>query len=155
MGELSVRRNRNLTAPRYQGAGKAEKQTGAPQTRQTAGRAAATVSETLRELMGRVSQTERHLREGRRTLQSGEAALAEVQDGLGGMEELARRAAGEGAVDRGALQSELELLREEIERVAQNGIKEGLFQDGDAGDGLDALVDAVMEGLSALSLIHI
>lgn len=149
MGELSVRRNRNLTAPRYQGAGKAEKQTGAPQTRQTAGRAAATVSETLRELMGRVSQTERHLREGRRTLQSGEAALAEVQDGLGGMEELARRAAGEGAVDRGALQSELELLREEIERVAQNGIKEGLFQDGDAGDGLDALVDAVMEGLSA------
>lgn len=149
MGELSVRRNRNLAVPRYQGAGKAEKQAGVSQTRQTANRAAATVSETLRELMGRVSQAERHLREGRRTLQSGEAALAEVQDNLDGMEELARQAAGDGAVDRAALQESLELLREEIDRIAQDGVEAGLFQDGDAGDGLDALVDAVMEGLSA------
>ena len=149
MGELSVRRNRNLAVPRYQGTGKAEKQTGVLQTRQTANRAAATVSETLRELMGRVSQVERHLREGRRTLQSGEAALAEVQDDLGSMEELARQAAGDGAVDRAALQSELELLRDEIDRIAQDGVEAGLFQDGEAGDGLDALVDAVMEGLSA------
>ena len=151
MGELSIRRNRELSVPKYQRTGKAEKQAGVGQTQRAAetGRTADTVSETLRELMGRVSQAGRQLREGRRTLQSGEAALAEVEDSLGRMEELARQAAGDGEPDRAALQKELELLREEIDRIARSGVEAGLFQDGETGDGLDALVDAVMEGLSA------
>lgn len=149
MGELSVRRNRKITVPRYQGMGKAEKQAGAAKTQQTANRAAATVSETLRQLMTRVSQVERHVREGRRTLQAGEAALAEVADNLDQMEELAREATGDGEVDRAALQKSLELLRGEIDRIARDGAKAGLFQEGEAEDGLDAVVDAVMDGLSA------
>ena len=151
MGELSIRRNRELASARYQRMDKAEKQAATGQIRRTAGanRAAATVSETLRQLMTRVTQTERQYREGRRTLQSGEAALAEVEDNLGRMEELARQAAGDGGLDRAALQAELEQLRGEIERIAQNGVEAGLFQDGEAGEGLDALVDAVMDGLSA------
>ena len=150
MGELSVRRNRELAAPRYQGTGRAEKQAGASQARPAAGinKAAATVSETLRQLMGRATQAGRQVREGRRTLQQGEAALAEVEDNLGRMEKLARQAAGEGGVDRAALQAQLEQLRGEIDRIAQNGAQAGLFQDGESGDGLDALVEAVMDGLS-------
>ena len=65
------------------------------------------------------------------------------------MEELAQRSADGGQLDRNALQKELDRLRGEIDRVAQQGVKAGLFQDGDGIDGLDALVDAVMEGLSA------
>ena len=151
MGELSVRRNRELAVSRYQGTNKTEKQTAAGQTRQTTNpnRAAATVSETLRQLMSRVTQAGRQAREGRRTLRSGEAALAEVEDNLGRMEELARQAAGDSRLNRAVLQAELEQLRGEIDRIAQNGVDAGLFQDGEAADGLDALVDAVMDGLSA------
>ncbi len=148
MGELSVRRNRELSVPRYQKTAKAEKQAGVEQTRQATGanKAAATVSDTLRQLMGRITQVGRQVREGRRTLQSGEAALAEVEDNLGRMEELARQAAQDGEVDRSALQEGLEKLRGEIDRIAQNGVREGLFQDG---DGLDVLVDAALDSLSA------
>ena len=150
MGELSVlRRNREMAVPQYQKLGKTEKRSAAAGTQRTASRAAVTVSETLRQLMGRVSQADRQIREGRRTLQSGEAALAEVEDSLSRMEKLARQAAGDGKVDRGALQSSLEQIRGEIERIAQNGIKDGLFQDGGGWEGLDALVDAVMDGLGA------
>jgi len=147
MGELSIRRNREISVPRYQKAEKAEKQSGVGQAQKMmSAQKGDTVSETLRQLMGRVDEMGRHLREGRRTLQTGEAALAEVQGSLGRMEELARQAADVGAVDRGILQAELEHLKGEIGRIAQRGIKEGLFQDG---DGLDALVDAVLESLPA------
>ncbi|MDE6281847.1 MAG: hypothetical protein K2M15_08710, partial [Oscillospiraceae bacterium] len=151
MGELSIRRNRELAVSRYQRTDKTEKQAGTGQTQKAANpnRAAATVSETLRQLMARVTQAGRQAREGRRTLQSGEAARAEVEDNLGRMEELARQAAGDGRLDRAVLQAELEQLRGEIDRIAQDGVEAGLFQDGEAGDGLDALVDAVMDGLSA------
>lgn len=149
MGELSIRRNREISVPQYKKLGKTEKQTGTAQVQRPANqKAAATVSETLRQLMSRVTQTGRQAQEGRRTLRSGEAALAEVEDNLGKMEELAQKSAGEGSVDRGALQTELEQLRGEIDRIAQAGIKAGLFQDGEAGEELDALVDAIMEGLS-------
>ena len=152
MGELSVRRNRGLNLPRFEKAEKtekSEKQTGTARTRQTADRAAATVSQTLRQLMSRVDRTSRQVREGRSTLRSGEAALAEVEDRLGRMEELARLSAGENALDRAALQQELELLRSEVERIASDGVKAGLFQEGEEADGLDEIVDAVLEGLSA------
>ena len=149
MGELTIRRNREINLARYQGTGRAEKKSGTGQVqKQPAVRTAATVSETLRQLMSRVNRAEQHLREGRRTLQSGEAALAEVQDNLGRMEELSRQAAGEGAMDRAAMQSELELLRDQVEQNAQEGAQAGLFQDG-GDEAMDALVDAVMEGLAA------
>lgn len=148
MGELSVRRNRELAVPKYQKAAKTEKQSGPDQAKPAASpnRASATVSETLRQLMGRVTQAGRQAREGRRTLQSGEAALAEVEGNLGRMEELAQKAAGEGGVDRDTLQAELDKLRGEIDRIARNAVKAGLFQDG---DGLDALVDAALDSLAA------
>ena len=148
MGELSVRRNREMAVPKYQKSAKTEKQSGPEQARPAArsGRTSATVSETLRQLMGRITQAGRQAREGRRTLQSGEAALAEVEDNLGRMEELARQAAGDGGADRAHLQAQLEQLRGEIDRIAQNGVKAGLFQDG---DGLDALVDAALDSLAA------
>ena len=152
MGELSIRRNRGLNVPRFEKAEKtekSEKQAGADQVRRPAGRAAATVSQTLRQLMSRVDQADRQAREGRSTLRSGEAALAEVEDNLGRMEELARLSAGESAVDRAALQRELELLRSEVERIASDGVKAGLFQEGEAADGLDEIVDAVLDGLTA------
>ena len=56
MGELSIRRNRELNIPRFEKAEKTEKtakQSGTAQIRQPAGRAAATVSQTLRQLMSR------------------------------------------------------------------------------------------------------
>ena len=152
MSELSIRRNRGLNAPRFEKAEKtekSEKQSGTAQVRLPAGRAAATVSQTLRQLMSRVDQAGRQAREGRRALRSGEAALAEMEDGLGRMEELARLSAGEGMVDRAALQKELELLRSEVERIAQDGVKAGLFQEGEEADGLDEIVDAVLDGLAA------
>ena len=114
MGELNVRRNGILSIPRFQGTSKTEKQASTSQAQQTQGaqrptsQAAATVSATLRELMTRVDQLGRQLREGRQTLQKGEAALAEVGDNLGKMASLAQKAAGEGTVDRAALQAELE-----------------------------------------------
>ncbi|MCI8415152.1 MAG: hypothetical protein HFF00_05925 [Ruminiclostridium sp.] len=153
MGELNVRRNGVFSIPRFQGTGKTEKQGSTNQTQQTqqaqrpSSQAAATISETLRQLMTRVNQLERHLREGRQTLQKGEAALAEVGDNLGKMESLAREAAGSGTVDRAALQAELNQLRGEIDRIAQEGIKAGFFQAG-TGESTDALVDAILDSLN-------
>ena len=149
MSELSIRRNRGLNVPRFEKAEKSEKQSGTAQVRRPAGRAADTVSQTLRQLMSRVDQAGRQAREGRRALQSGEASLAEVEDKLSRMEELARLSAGEGVMDRDALQKELELLRDEVERIAQDGVKAGLFQEGEEADGLDEIVDAVLDGLAA------
>ena len=97
MGELTIRRNREINAPQFQALNKTAKQAAtAPlqTTRRTANRAAVTVSETLRQLMSQVDKVGQYLREGKRTLQSGEAALAEVEDSLGKMEKLARQAAG-------------------------------------------------------------
>ena len=152
MDELSIRKNRGMNVPRFERTektGKAEKQPDTAQIRRPAGRAAATVSQTLRQLMSRVDQAGRQVREGRSVLRSGEAALAEVEDNLGRMEALARLSAGEGAVDRTALQKELELLRGEVERIAQEGVKAGLFQDTEEDGGLDGIVDAVLDSLSA------
>ena len=152
MGELIIRRNRGLNVPwfeKMEKSEKTEKQSSTAQVRQPAGRAAATVSQTLRQMMSRVDQTSQQVREGRRTLRSGEAALAEVEDNLGRMEELARLSAGEGLVDRAALQEELELLRAEVERIASDGVNAGLFQEEETADGLDEIVDAVLDGLAA------
>ena len=71
MEKLSVRRNRELAVPKYQKTAKAEKHAGPDQARPAAGagKAAATVSETLRQLMGRVTQVGRQAQEVVRPIQ--------------------------------------------------------------------------------------
>ncbi len=145
MGELAITQKQGIYRPRYQV--KTEKQTGSSRSQGVAKAPGFTISETLRQLMTRVSQAESHSRESRRTLQRGEAALAEVQDGLERMAELARSAAGEGEPDRAALQAELERLLKEIDRIvgsASTGDTQ-LFLDEGAGieDGLETLLFAV------------
>lgn len=145
MGDLTVRRQRGIVAPRYQAAEKTEKT--AASEKSSVRTAGATVSETLQRLLSRIGQVETHSRESRRTLQSGEAVLAEVQDALGRMAELAQKAAGGDKADRAALQAELERLAEEIDRMT-GGVSAGglrLFLDGDLEltDGVDAPADAL------------
>lgn len=167
MGELAIRRNRNISVSRYQGTGKTEKAAGSTQSRKVAGTAGFTISETLQELMSRVSRVEGRSRESRRALQTGEAALDEVQDSLDRMADLARKSAEGGGTDRAALQKELEQLRESIERVISQATAGGvsLFQDGEAGaakwvesllytsgeagkeEGAQALPDWLMKGI--------
>lgn len=117
MSELTIRRNREVAAVQMQKVEKAEKQTAGGEVRKTAKAPGVTVSETLQRLMTRDSRVESHARESRRAMQMGEAVLAEVKDSLGRMEELAKKAAGGGGIDRGALQEELERLKEGIERA--------------------------------------
>ena len=148
MGELSIQ---GFTPVQYQGTVRTQRSAPAEQS-QGVSRAGFTVSETLRELMSRVSRTEGQTRESRRTLQLGEGVLAEVQDRLGRMTELARQAAGGGEADRAALQREMERLWREIDRMVGSAEVKGtaLFLDGDLGgeDGLEALLYAVMDGIS-------
>ena len=105
MGELAIRRNRGFTVPRYQV--KTEKQTGSSRSQGVAKAPGFTISETLRQLMTRVSQAESHSRESRRTLQVGEVVLSKVQDCLDRIADLARESAGGGEPDRAGLQAEL------------------------------------------------
>lgn len=147
MEELTIRRNRGTTGPvRYRETGKAEKQSGSGQTQRTGRTASATVSETLRQLMTRGAQAESHIRESRRTLQAGEAVLAEVQEKLARIAELAQESAGGGEPDRAALQTEVDRLLEEIDRVMRGAVVDDvpLFLDGDAviGEGMEALLYA-------------
>lgn len=137
MESLSVRRSRNFAMQRFE---KLEKTTETAKTAQTAGKQqqADTVSKTLEKLLGRMDRVGQQIREGRRTLHQGEAALAEVDDALERMEKLARQALQDRGADRGALQSDLESLQKEIQRIIQAGVKAGLFLEGeerlDAGD---------------------
>lgn len=150
MEKLSVRRTRAYMLDRYQSVNKTEKTSGTVKAQPSkAGQAADMVSETLEKLMGRMDKVRQQAKEGRRTLHTGEAALAEVEDTLGRMEGLARRAAQDGETDRTALQSQLERLRGEIDRIVQNGVREGLFQEGESAQGVDVLVDALLNGLEA------
>ncbi len=131
MGELTIRRERSVTGPRYQAAERMEKTAAAGESRPVNKTPGTTVSKTLQWLMTKIGQAENHTRESHRTLQVGEAVLAEVQDSLDRMEELVRQAAGGG--DRTALQAELERLAEEIDRMTGGAFVGGtqLFLDGE------------------------
>ena len=113
----SIRRNQIRAAERYQPAAKAEKQEGGAPVRQTASptRAAAVID--MKQLMGRLSQAEAKVQAARQALQTNEAALTEVKDGLDQMEDLAQKAAGEEQPDREAMQEELSRLRQELMRI--------------------------------------
>lgn len=149
MGELAIRRNRSFAAIQRQEAGKAEKPSGAARSQSAAKAAGHTLSETLQKLLSSAGRAETQIRESRRTLQTGEAVLAEVQDRLSRAMELAEESASGGAPDRKALQAELERLLEEIDRML-GGASVGdtrLFLDADT-DEADALLHAVMSALS-------
>ena len=163
MGELMIRRNRGFAPVRYQETGKTEKQIGQSAVKteqrpvQTAG---FTISETLRQLMTRVSRAENRCRESRRTLQTGESTLAEVEESLDRMAELARKAASGGEADRDALQAELERLIRDIDRMTQGAAVGGtrLFLDGEIETeaGAEALLyavtgEALLGGAAAIS----
>lgn len=155
MGELIIRRNRTFIPPQYQGAAKAEKTASASQARPAAKAGAATVSETLQQLMGRTGQAEGQVREGRRTLQMGEGVLAGVRDCLERLAELAEQAAQGGEADPEALQAELESLRSDIDRMLRGAVSGDtpLFRDESTGTGglaqlLLGLIEKVEAGVS-------
>lgn len=137
MGELRIRRERALAAPAFRSTAKTEKQAGSAPVRQAGAKAVVSVSDTLRQVIQQVGQAKGGLQQARRTLQTGEAVLAEVQDGLGGLEDLARKAAGGQAGD--SLQAEADRLCGEIERI----LEAGPFSDG------DGLLEAVKDSLSS------
>ncbi len=149
MGELTIRRERGISGPRYQAAEKTEKTASAGESRPAAKTPGATVSETLQRLMTKIGQAENHTRESHRTLQLGEAVLAEVQDSLDRIAELAERASGGGKANRAALQAELARLAEEIDRMTGGAYAGGarLFLDGDLEieDGAETPPDAALE----------
>ncbi len=151
MSELTIRRDREISAARYRAAEKAEKtEKGGGPIQRTEKTPGFTLSETLRQMLSGSSRTESQIRESRRTLQSGEAVLAEVQENLSRMEALAREAAGEGETDRGALQAQLDRLRQEIDRIMRSAAGGAdLFLDGDAEDGADALLYALLSDAAA------
>lgn len=147
MGELMIRRNRGIAVPLYQRTGKTEQAEGGAKSQGTA-RATVTVSETLQKLMTKVSQAENQIRDSRRTLQTGESVLAEVQDSLGRMAKLAQEAETGRAPDHDALQRELEALRENIDRMIRTAAVGGtpLFLDEDMAleEGTEGMLYAVM-----------
>lgn len=57
MGELTIRRERGVSGPRYQAAEKTERTAAAGQSRPPAKTPGATVSETLQALMSKIGQT--------------------------------------------------------------------------------------------------
>ena len=149
MGELTIRRERGVSGPRYQAAEKTERTAAAGQSRPPAKTPGATVSETLQALMSKIGQAENHTRESHRTLQVGEAVLAEVQDALDRIAGLAEKAAGGGGADRAALQAELARLAEEIDRMTGGAFAGDarLFLEGDEEieDGVEPPPDAALE----------
>ncbi len=137
MESLSVKRNRMFSVDRYKAAAKQEKTSGAAKTD---GKAVQikndAVSRTLQRLMAKLDQTTERTRASGRLLQNGESTLAVVQEKLQRMSELIDEAASEGS-DRGKVQSELEKLCGEIDRVIKNA-RVGdapLFREDDMGDG--------------------
>lgn len=134
MGELTIRPDRRFPTVRSQAAVKGGKTAGSEAT-QGAAKTAFTVSETLQQLMRTDSRTVRQSKETLRTLQNGEGALAELQDSMERLGELARRAAEGGPADREALQGELEQLQEKMERILNSGVSLLPGSGGDAGAG--------------------
>ncbi|MEY8576330.1 hypothetical protein AALD01_18645 [Oscillospiraceae bacterium 21-37] len=128
MGELRVRRNRGFAPPRYEGTAKTEKQAGSASVRQAGTKPGVAVSDTLRQLAARISQSAGQVQQAKRGLLGGEAALAEVRDALSRMESLAQKAAGGTAEDSDALQAQLEELSKQVDRVIRSAVDAGFFQ---------------------------
>ena len=117
MSDLLIRRDRTFAAPQYQGTAKTEKTASASQSQGVARSTGLNVAAALQEMTAKSSRMSMDIRESRRTLQVGQGVLAGVKDSLERLAELARKAAGDGEVDREALQQEMEQLRDEIGRM--------------------------------------
>lgn len=137
-----VRREQVMATARYQQTSKTEKNEGSASAKRAAAQAADTVD--VKQLMGRISQAEAKMQAARQAMQTGEATLAEVQDGLDQMEGLAREAAEEGQPDREALQEELSQLRQELMRILGGGaVGASLFSaQGSSGQSATAQLPA-------------
>lgn len=145
----SIRREQVRAAARYQQTAKAEKNDSSTPVKQAAPRAAATVD--LKQLLGRISQAEARAQAARQALQTNEATLAEVRDGLEQMGDLAQEAAGEEQPDREALQEELSQLRHELMRILGGGAgAANLFSAGDSSgrSGISQLPQWLLWGLA-------
>lgn len=145
----SIRRNQVRAAERYQSVQKTEKQTESTPVKQAVPREAASV--TLNQLMNHITQAESQVQEARQSLQTNEAALAEVEDGLDQMDNLAQEAAGEDAPDRAALQGEWEQLREELVRILGGGaMAAGMFsmEEGAGQNGISDLPAWLLWGMA-------
>ena len=149
MDALTIRRYKGLSTPQYQAAARTEKNAAAGESQKVTRSTGLAVSETLRQLMSKVSQAESHIRESHRTLQTGETVLDEVRGSLDRIGQLAEEAAGGGEIDRAALQKEVERLRDEIGRMLSSAVAGDtrLFLDEEAGiaDDLEALLQAVTD----------
>ena len=151
MGELTIRRNRGFAVPPYQGTAKTEKKAAAGQAQSVSRTTGFAVSETLRQLMSRVSQAENQSRESRRTLQGGESVLTEVDSGLDRLEDLLRRSAGRS--DRAPLQAELEGLLEDIDRIP--GDYWLRFMSSHPKDATPRLFDVMAKGRHVAKQLHL
>ncbi len=120
MNELAIGRRKEAAIFRQQGTVKAEKQAAAAATQSTRKPASTAASDSVQQRMTGALRAEALTRESRRTLQSGEAILSEVQESLGRLAKLAEKAAGGGEEDRAALQKELEHLLSELDRMAES-----------------------------------
>lgn len=146
MDVLTIRKNRNFGTVRHSGtANKGESVAkGESKTVQTPLPA---VSKTLRDLVTRLSQKAAHSQTGQQLLQTGESALAEVEDSLRRMSELAQEAEEGKSPDRAALQKELKQLCEKIDRVLDSAVFQGqsLFQNertsGEVAEVWEAFAD--------------
>ena len=156
MSELMIRRNRGFSTAQPQRTEKAEKQSAGSQTQKVARSPGVTVSETLQKLMTTGSRSAASVRESRRMLQTGEAVLAEVEDSLSRMKELAKEAGENGTADRAALQEQLEQLKEDLGRIISSAVGGGipLFLTASTGaaDGAEALPEWLMKGIAQNTL---
>ena len=154
MSELMIRRNRGFSTVQPQKSEKTEKQAASSQSQKVARSPGVTVSETMQKLMTTGSRSAAHVREGRRMLQTGEAVLAEVQDSLDRMKDLAEEAGENGTADRAALQEQLEQLKEELRRIVSSAVGGGtqLFLAGDAADGAEMLPEWLVRGIAQNTL---
>lgn len=157
MGELlPIRRNREFAVSQRQEVGRTAKLSGGSGSQKVDRGTGLTVSETLRQMMSRTGLAGVQL--SRRTLQTGEGVLAEVQEKLGRMAELAGEAARDGGADRAAIQEDITQLWEEIDRMLGSATVGGtqLFSDEgapetDSSAGQEAalpdwLTKAVLQG---------
>lgn len=148
MGDLTIRRNRGFPAARYQPVEKTEKTAAGTQVQRAAKMAEHTDSETLQRLTDRGNQTAERTYQSRQALQKGEVALAEVEERLGRIAQLAQASAQDGAPNRGALQTELDQLRTEIDRIINTAVAGDmrLFLDGDLSSetGLELFLNAAL-----------
>ena len=151
MNELAIGRRKDAAIFRQQGTVKAEKKAAATSAQKAEKPVSSAASDSVRQRMTGSVRAEALSRESRRTLQTGEAVLSEIQERLGRLAELAEKAAGGGEEDRAALQKELTRLLGEIDRMAGSAAGDkSLFLSGDpdAAGGADALPAWLLNGIA-------